>query len=183
MGRKRMERTYIGIGSNLANPRRQVGEATAELADLPDSRLCARSWLYATAPVGPVEQPDFVNAAVALETRLTPSDLLGALQAIERRHGRTRTAHRWGPRTLDLDLLLYGEHEVAVPSLTVPHPEIHRRAFVLVPLADIAPLELLIPGQGRLEELLRVHPLGGVVRLTEPPCPAGVVPEPALSCC
>jgi 2-amino-4-hydroxy-6-hydroxymethyldihydropteridine diphosphokinase len=145
---------YIGLGSNLDDPRRQVLTALGSLAAIPGCRLLARSALYATSPVGPVDQPDFVNAAAGLATRLAPHDQLAELQRIERAQGRVRDGTRWGPRTLDLDLLLYGDLSLAVPGLTLPHPELGRRAFVLVPLAEIAPTELEIPGQGRLGDLL-----------------------------
>lgn len=174
---------YVGLGSNLAGPRRQVEEAIGELAELAGCRLRAHSWLYVTKPVGPRDQPDFINAAAALETRLAPADLLSALQGIELRHERTRTGRRWGPRTLDLDLLLHGTCELLHPGLTLPHPEIRRRAFVLVPLADIAPPDLWIPGQGRLGELLGGCPLHGVARLDGCPAGIGVGVEPPLSCC
>ncbi|WP_295384400.1 2-amino-4-hydroxy-6-hydroxymethyldihydropteridine diphosphokinase [uncultured Thiodictyon sp.] len=145
---------YIGLGSNLDDPRAQVARAMDELAGLPGCTLAARSSLYATAPVGPVAQPDFVNAVVALATTLAPLALLGALQGLERDHGRVRDGTRWGPRTLDLDLLLFGDLQIHLPGLVLPHPEMRRRAFVLVPLAEIAPGGLPIPGQGPLAELL-----------------------------
>jgi len=174
---------YIGLGSNLGDPRAQVEEGIDELAALDGDHLLARSWLYATAPVGPIDQPDYVNAVVALQTRRSPVDLLGVLQAIERRHGRRRDGERWGPRTLDLDILLYGRRAVTVPGLILPHPQIRHRAFVLVPLADIAPLDLAVPGQGALGELLRACPMQGVARLAEPPAAIGGRPAPPLSCC
>ena len=145
---------YVGIGSNLADPRAQVRSALAALAGLAGCRFGRRSSLYATRPVGPVEQPEFVNAVASLATGLAPLDLLAALQGIERDHGRVRDGTRWGPRTLDLDLLLVGELQLQTPELELPHPEMARRAFVLVPLAEIAPAGLLIPGQGSLGELL-----------------------------
>ena len=154
---------YIGLGANLANPEDQVRRAIAELDQLEESRLRRASPLYLTAPLGPVAQPDYVNAVAALETRLAPAALLAALQAIEDRHGRDRSGLvRWGPRTLDLDLLLYGQAVIDVPGLRVPHPELARRAFVLVPLADLAPLDLEIPGMGRLGELLAACPREGL---------------------
>jgi 2-amino-4-hydroxy-6-hydroxymethyldihydropteridine diphosphokinase len=140
-------RVYIGLGSNLASPLRQVRVAIAELAQLPQSRLCAISPLYRSRPLGPAGQPDYINAVAALETTLTPLELLDGLQAIEKRHGRKRGAVRWGPRTLDLDLLLYGDAVIDEPRLTVPHPEMAQRGFVLRPLADIAPLLRLPHGE------------------------------------
>jgi 2-amino-4-hydroxy-6-hydroxymethyldihydropteridine diphosphokinase len=158
---------YIGLGANLQDPRRQVQRAIAELAALPDSRLTAVSRLYRTAPVGPLPQPDYVNAAAALATRLAPAALLAALQAVERAHGRVRDGSRWGPRTLDLDILLYDQLQCRLPGLSIPHPQMHLRAFVLVPLADIAPPMLAVPGQGRLGELLLAVSRGGIVPLPD----------------
>ena len=130
-------RCYIGLGSNLENPIGQVQQALQELAALPLSRQVASSSLYAMAPIGPQDQPDFINAVACLETRLSPLALLDQLQALEQRHRRRRLRH-WGPRTLDLDVLLYGEHILQHPRLTVPHGQMHARAFVLVPLAEVA---------------------------------------------
>jgi 2-amino-4-hydroxy-6-hydroxymethyldihydropteridine diphosphokinase len=153
---------YIGIGSNLADPVAQVRGAIIELAGLPETSLIASSALYQTAPVGPADQPDFVNAVVGLETRLGPRALLEALQGIERGHGRIRDGARWGPRTLDLDILLYGDLSLDEPGLQIPHPEMGRRAFVLVPLADVAPGGLRVPGAGTLADLLERCPAQGV---------------------
>jgi 2-amino-4-hydroxy-6-hydroxymethyldihydropteridine diphosphokinase len=148
---------FIGVGSNLNNPVAQVQQAFHGLAELPASRLIARSPLYRTAPVGgPAGQPDYVNAVAALDTMLEPDELLTALQAIEIQQGRVRTV-RWGPRTLDLDILLYGSLQRDDPRLTLPHPRLQERAFVLYPLYDIAP-DLMIPGQGALAKLLRNCP-------------------------
>ncbi|MDQ7729174.1 2-amino-4-hydroxy-6-hydroxymethyldihydropteridine diphosphokinase [Halomonas sp. SpR8] len=130
--------TYIGLGSNLAYPIEQVRQALDELATLPLSRLVAASSLYASRPVGPQDQPDFINAVAALETRLSPLALLDQLQALEQQH-RRRRQHHWGPRTLDLDLLLYANDHIDTPRLRVPHPHMTTRAFVLAPLAEIAP--------------------------------------------
>lgn len=156
---------YLGLGSNLQNPRAQIDRAFAELAKLPESRLVARSACYGSTPLGPSDQPAFVNAAARLETRLAPGDLLAALQDLERRHGRRRQERRWGPRVLDLDILMYGQIRLAGPRLRLPHPELANRAFVLVPLADIAPGDLYIPGQGRLAERRARCPRDGVWRL------------------
>jgi 2-amino-4-hydroxy-6-hydroxymethyldihydropteridine diphosphokinase len=166
---------YIGLGSNLANPLRQIQQALAALDRLTTSRLLAASALYVTTPVGPQDQPDYVNAAARLETRLPPLDLLAALLGIEAAQGRHRDGTRWGPRTLDLDLLLYGEVELDVPGLRLPHPEIRHRAFVLTPLADVAPMGLWIPGQGTIEQLFGACPGGGVTRLPDrtPACGPG----------
>jgi 2-amino-4-hydroxy-6-hydroxymethyldihydropteridine diphosphokinase len=137
---------YIGIGSNLDRPRAQVERALDELAEFPRSRLAARSSLYASAPLGYAAQPEFVNAVARLDTDLAPLELLSRLQAIENGHGRERSFAN-APRTLDLDLLLFGEQRIATPELVVPHPRMHERAFVLLPLLEIAP-GLTIPGRG-----------------------------------
>lgn len=141
-----MTRAYIGIGSNLDEPQRHVQRAFEELARLPRTRLTARSSLYRSAPLAYAEQPDFLNAVAELETALAATQLLAALQALEAGHGRERT-FRNAPRTLDLDLLLFGDAEIGEPRLTVPHPRMHERAFVLRPLLEIAP-EISIPGRG-----------------------------------
>ena len=146
-------RAYIGIGSNLNDPVAQVQRAFRALAELPASRLMACSSLYRSAPVGgPPDQPDYVNAVAALDTALNPEELLAALQVLEIQQGRVRTV-RWGPRTLDLDVLLYGSTIRNDSWLTLPHPRLQERAFVLYPLYDIAP-DLTISGLGSLSELL-----------------------------
>jgi 2-amino-4-hydroxy-6-hydroxymethyldihydropteridine diphosphokinase len=137
---------YIGIGSNLDQPREQVERAFGELERLPRSRLAARSSLYASAPLGYEAQPGFVNAVARLDTELGAFELLRELQGIEARHGRRRSFAN-APRTLDLDLLLYGEERIAAPELAVPHPRMHERSFVLQPLLEIAPAAS-IPGRG-----------------------------------
>jgi 2-amino-4-hydroxy-6-hydroxymethyldihydropteridine diphosphokinase len=129
---------YVGIGSNLREPASQVRGAFDELARLPDTRMTARSSLYRSAPMGYAAQPDFVNAVAALETGLSARDLLTELQKIEDRHGRARSFAN-APRTLDLDLLLFGDERIAAQDLVVPHPRMHERAFVLRPLLEIAP--------------------------------------------
>jgi len=143
---------YVGLGSNLEQPREQVLAAFAELERLPETELTARSSLYRSAPVGHTAQPDFVNAVAKLLTALAPERLLAELQEIERRHARRRCV-RDGPRTLDLDLLLYGDAALDTPTLSVPHPRMHERAFVLAPLAEIDP-QASIPGHGAVSELL-----------------------------
>ncbi|MFN2360020.1 MAG: 2-amino-4-hydroxy-6-hydroxymethyldihydropteridine diphosphokinase [Marinobacter sp.] len=130
--------TFIGLGSNLENPSAQLAGAVARLAALPQTTLVAQSPFYRSKPVGPQDQPDFVNGAVWLRTELTPLELLDQLQAIESAHGRERIQH-WGPRTLDLDLLLYGSDTIASERLTVPHAELVNRDFVLQPLLDLDP--------------------------------------------
>ena len=143
---------YVAIGSNLNHPRERVHEAYDRLATLPATRLVLRSRLYKTRPMGPQEQPYFVNAAAGLLTQLTARPLLDSLLGIETAMGRTRQ-ERWGPRVIDLDLIFLWGETVEEPGLTVPHPGVSRRNFVLYPLADIAPT-LAIPGHGKVSELL-----------------------------
>lgn len=154
---------FIGLGSNLADPLAQVRQALVELESIPGTRLSARSSLYRTSPVGLLDQPDFINAVASVQTTLSPPMLLAALLAIEGRHGRKRTI-RNAQRTLDLDLLLYGEEVLDSDGLTLPHPRLHERAFVLAPLAEIAP-GVLVPGQGRVVDLLARTDRGGVSRI------------------
>ena len=144
---------YIGVGSNLSDPAAQVRQACEALAQLAECRLVAVSALYLNPPLGPQDQPDYVNAAAGLLTTLRPTALLDSLKEIERSQGRARKAgDRWGPRIIDLDLLVYGNAVVQEPGLTVPHPGISERNFVLFPLLDIAPT-LNIPGQGVVADL------------------------------
>jgi 2-amino-4-hydroxy-6-hydroxymethyldihydropteridine diphosphokinase len=143
---------YIGVGSNLHEPRSQVLQAFAKLAELAGTRVVLTSPIYRSRPFGPVQQPDFANAVVGLLTQLEPLELLSGLQAIESAQGRPKDRERWGPRVIDLDLLIYGQQRRADPDLTIPHPGIVERNFVLYPLADIAP-DLHIPGLGRVSEL------------------------------
>jgi 2-amino-4-hydroxy-6-hydroxymethyldihydropteridine diphosphokinase len=150
---------YIGIGSNLGQPLEQIRGARNALAELPQTRLVGISPLYRNPAVGPGKQPDYLNAVAAIETRLAPHALLDALQAIEAKQGRTRGAIRWQPRTVDLDLLVYGDREIRDQRLTVPHPRIHQRAFVLKPLLDLAP-DLDVPGLGPVAALLSGVPDG-----------------------
>jgi 2-amino-4-hydroxy-6-hydroxymethyldihydropteridine diphosphokinase len=143
---------YVALGSNLDDPEAQVERGFAALAALPHTVLDARSRSYRTPPWGVADQPDFTNAVARLQTSLPPRELLDALLVIETRAGRARGV-RYGPRTLDLDLLLYGDYAIREPGLAVPHPRLHERAFVLLPLADIAP-GLDVPGKGRVADLL-----------------------------
>lgn len=161
-----MTRVYIGLGSNLATPLQQLRSALAALAALPQTHLIAQSAFYASDPLGPADQPRYVNAVAALDTTLSPLDLLDALQAIELEQGRTRKAERWGPRTLDLDILLFGDLQLDEPRLIVPHYHMHARAFVLYPLAEIAP-DLQLPDGRALSELLDACPYTGLERLSE----------------
>ena len=163
-----MERVYIGLGSNLAEPRRQLRGALDALTCIRDSQLAAVSSLYLSDPLGPADQPRYNNAVAALDTSLSPLALLDALQAIERAQGRERKAERWGPRTLDLDILLFGNRLISEPRLTVPHYHMHARAFVLYPLAEIAPAELKLADGRMLAELLAACPFEGLERLGDP---------------
>jgi 2-amino-4-hydroxy-6-hydroxymethyldihydropteridine diphosphokinase len=155
---------YIGLGSNLGEPLQQLEMAFVALNKLPDSRVAERSSFYVSKPMGPADQPDYINAVAELETALAPQDLLLALQAIEQAQGRVRTGQRWGARTLDLDLLLYGDEVINTDSLQVPHPGLAERDFVLIPLAEIAP-DVVIPGQPALEQLIEDCPDYGLERL------------------
>lgn len=140
---------YVGVGSNLQSPARQVESAIGQLAEIAQTRLILASSMYRSAPLGGIEQPDFVNAVAAVITRLGPAELLAALHEIEAANGRERDDTRWGPRVLDLDLLVYSDRQMTSPELTLPHPGIGERNFVLLPLAEIAP-DLVIPGLGRV---------------------------------
>jgi 2-amino-4-hydroxy-6-hydroxymethyldihydropteridine diphosphokinase len=144
---------YVGIGSNLQSPRDRVLEAIERMSTLEATRMVLRSRLYLTRPMGPQNQPDFVNAAVGLLTQLAARDLLTGLLGIERGMGRDRQ-ERWGPRVIDLDLLWMVDSAIDEPGLTVPHPGVSTRNFVLYPLADIAPT-IKIPGNGEVLDLKR----------------------------
>lgn len=156
-------RCYIGLGSNLDTPKQHVLDAFEELARLEQCTMIARSSLYRSDPVGPQDQPDFINAVIALNTTLAPHALLDELQRLEQQHCRVRERH-WGPRTLDLDLLLYGEQVINTERLTVPHAFMYERTFVLWPLAEIAP-ELGLPDGHNLSQLLVAYPMGSLERL------------------
>ncbi|MGF1643392.1 MAG: 2-amino-4-hydroxy-6-hydroxymethyldihydropteridine diphosphokinase [Thiotrichales bacterium] len=162
-----MARAYIGLGSNLARPIAQLRQARDALNRLPGSTLDAISGCYRNPPLGPPDQPDYVNAVARLITDLAPLELLDHLQAIERAQGRTRAGPRWGARTLDLDLLLYDDRVINEARLVVPHPGIAERAFVLWPLAEIAPPGLRIGSLGRLAELLRNVPRDSLIRVED----------------
>ena len=155
---------YVALGSNLDDPRAQVERAFDELGHLPDCRLVVRSSLYRSRPFGPVAQPDFVNAVAGMLTRLEPARMLAGLKSLEQRLGRERPVVRWGPRRIDLDLLVHGESRIDEPGLTVPHPGLAERAFVLAPLAEIAP-DLAVPGCGRVSTLLERVPASGLERI------------------
>ena len=145
-------RAYVALGANIGAPVQHLRAAVVDLAALPDTRVVARSSLYRSAPVGLVDQPDFINAVVAVDTALEALPLLRTLLAIEARHGRVRSVPN-APRTLDLDLLLYGEAVVGGAELTLPHPRMHERAFVLLPLLEIAP-HVDLPGLGAARAFL-----------------------------
>ena len=158
----------IGLGANLGHPEATLRRAAEALAALPDSRLVALSRFYRTPAWGRVDQPDFINAAALLQTRLAPQALLEALLRIEQEAGRQRDPDaRWGPRVLDLDLLLYGGQMVDQPGMRVPHPHLHERAFALVPLAEIAPAEPF-PGHGSVADALRAVDGSGIEPLDGP---------------
>ncbi|HET7269239.1 MAG TPA: 2-amino-4-hydroxy-6-hydroxymethyldihydropteridine diphosphokinase [Oleiagrimonas sp.] len=159
-----MTRAYVALGANLGDPQTQVRAAMEALDALPDTHVIARSPLYLTPPWGVSAQPDFVNAVVALETGLAPRELLAALQHLEAQAGRVRDGLRNGPRRLDLDLLLHGDTRMADADLQVPHPRMTERAFVLLPLADIAG-NMELSGFGRVRDLLERVDVSGCRRL------------------
>lgn len=142
----------IGLGANLGQPADTLRRALAVLEKLPDITVLAASPLYRTAPLGPPGQPDYCNAAVSLATDLPADDLLLRMQGIERAFGRERNGTRWGPRVLDIDLLIFGDAVIDQPGLCVPHPEMHTRNFVMCPLADVLP-DAVVPGQGQVAAL------------------------------
>ena len=154
---------YIGIGSNLGDPVGQIQQALAELEQLPQSQLVQTSSLYGSKPMGPQDQPDYVNAVAKLETELSPLDLLDALQQLEQDHQRIRE-RRWGPRTLDLDIVLFDQQSIQLPRLTVTHVGMHQRNFVLYPLAEISP-EPSLPDGTSLQQLLDNCPLAELTKL------------------
>jgi 2-amino-4-hydroxy-6-hydroxymethyldihydropteridine diphosphokinase len=156
-----MARAYIGLGANLGEPAAQIESALGRLAATPDVCLVARSSLYRSDPIGPLGQPHYCNAVCAIETRLDPPSLLDVLHAIEDAAGRVRGAERWVARTLDLDLLTVDNLVCETPNLKLPHPQLARRAFVLVPLAEIAP-RLEIPGLGQVDQLVARIDRGGL---------------------
>lgn len=148
----RSRRAYVGLGANLQDPPAQLREALRLIGARPGMRVAATSSFYRSAPLGPGPQPDYCNAVCAVDTDLNPDRLLTHLHDVERQMGRERPPQRWAPRLIDLDLLLYGQLRMKTSRITLPHPELHRRNFVAVPLAEIAP-DLDIPGVGRVAEL------------------------------
>lgn len=148
-----MTRVYIALGSNLASPLEQVNAAVKAIGEIPESQIVAVSSFYRTPPLGPQDQPDYLNAAVALDTTLEPEALLDNTQRIELQQGRVRKAERWGPRTLDLDIMLFGDRVICSARLTVPHYDMKNRGFMLWPLFEIAP-ELHFPDGVSLQHIL-----------------------------
>lgn len=161
---QRWRPAYVALGSNLAEPASQVERAIARLAGLPETRLVARSRLWRTTPLGPRDQPDYVNAVAGLLTRLGPHELLAEFKRLEAAMGRLSPPVRWGPRVIDLDLVAFGEERLQEAGLDVPHPGVHERDFVLYPLAELAPA-LWIPGRGRVATLVRQVENRGLVPL------------------
>ncbi len=149
-----MPRAYVGLGANLGPREVTLLRAVDLLAGEPGIEVLEMSQLHETAPVGNSDQPEFLNGAVSLETSLSPRELLDALLRVEQELGRVRDGERWGPRTIDLDLLVYGDEIVAEPGLRVPHPRLHERRFALEPLVELEP-ELVIPGAGRASDVLK----------------------------
>jgi 2-amino-4-hydroxy-6-hydroxymethyldihydropteridine diphosphokinase len=161
--RRATAEAFVALGANLQDPVQQVRDAIAELGNIEHTLVLAVSSLYRTAPIGYADQPDFINAVAKLQTGLSPHQLLDALHAIENRHGRRRSV-RNAPRTLDLDLLLYGIRVVHEGDLTLPHPRMHERAFVLMPLLEIAP-DASVPGHASVAQLLAQVDRTGVEKL------------------
>ncbi|OOZ34400.1 2-amino-4-hydroxy-6-hydroxymethyldihydropteridine diphosphokinase [Solemya velesiana gill symbiont] len=153
--------SFIGLGSNLDEPAEQVRSALVQLQALPRCRLVSHSNLYQSKPMGPADQPDYINAVAALETSLESFELLAELQAIETEHGRVRK-ECWGARTLDLDVLIYDELVIDTPQLTIPHPGLPQRAFVLYPLQELVAADFIVPGMGKLRDLLDECPFEGL---------------------
>ena len=146
---------YIGLGSNMESPKQQIKSAIKSIAEIPEIQVLKASSLYKSKPVGPRGQNDYINAVIKIETEFMPFELLGYMQDIENQHGRIRK-ERWGPRTLDLDILIFGKEIIQDKNLTIPHSEIEKRPFVLVPLAEIDS-NCLIPGVGVISDLLAVN--------------------------
>ena len=155
---------YVALGSNLSGPRRQVEAAFEALAGLPDSRLVLRSSLWRSAPMGPQDQPAFVNAVAGCLTTSSPREFLDRLRELERSLGKVEPSLRWGPRAIDLDLLVFGDNKLEEPGLTLPHPGLHQRNFVLYPLSEIA-ADLWVPGLARVRRLRERVSAAGIERL------------------
>ena len=159
-------RVYIGLGGNLERPVDHIRSARDAIAALPLVHETCFSSLYRSAPMGPQDQPDYVNAVMGVDTTLEPLALLDQMQVIETAHGRVRLGERWGPRTLDLDILVFGDQEIHTPRLQVPHPGMAEREFVLYPLMEIAP-DLVLPGLGLLSNLVDACPRRGLMVMAD----------------
>ena len=155
---------YIALGSNIESPLEQIQRALVHLSRLPSTLLIAHSGFYQSAPLGPVEQPEFINAVAGVLTQLAPLELLRALKHLEQSLGRQQPVVRWGPRSIDLDLLVYAHAQIASAQLTIPHPGVTERNFVLYPLLDIAP-DLLVPGKGKVRTLAACVSVEGLRRI------------------
>lgn len=153
-----MESVYIGLGSNLGDSPAHLQQALKAMSALPLTRLVDVSSAYSSAPLGPADQPRYLNAVALLHTSLSPLELLDALQAIELQQGRVRQGERWGPRTLDLDIILFGRQSINEPRLHVPHYHMHARPFVLYPLAELCGEDFVLPDGKSLAELLALCP-------------------------
>jgi 2-amino-4-hydroxy-6-hydroxymethyldihydropteridine diphosphokinase len=160
-----MTEAYIGLGSNLQQPAQQIRQARLAIAEQDNIIEMDFSSLYASPPMGPTDQPDYVNAVIKIETSLSAIELLRVLQAIENQHGRVRKSEQWGARILDLDLLLFADQKIDHPDLIVPHVGLSERAFVLYPLQEVAPIDLHIPEKGRLQKLVEKCPLDGLEKV------------------
>ncbi len=156
---------YIGLGSNLENPAEQIRRARTVIANQVNISEISFSSLYSSPPMGPQDQPDYVNAVMNVHTRLSAIEVLRVLQKIEIDFGRVRKGERWGARILDLDLLLYADQQINLPDLIVPHIGLSERAFVIYPLAEIASENLLVPGKQTIKKLLTTCPLNGLEKL------------------
>lgn len=159
-----MQRVYLGLGANLNTPKKQLDNAIIALKSLPNSEFLACSHYYASKPMGPQDQPDYINAVACINTLLEPEQLLDLTQAIELKHGRVRKAERWGARTLDIDILLFGEQVLDTERLTVPHYGLTQREFVVYPLQEIAP-ELILPSGTPIKQIATNLPLNDLQQL------------------
>jgi len=161
-----MNIVYLGLGANLNAPRTQIRNAITALQGLPEIELVCVSHDYASKPMGPQDQPDYVNAVACIKTALQPEQLLDLTQAVERDHGRVRKEERWGPRTLDIDILLFGDQVIDTSRLTVPHYGLVEREFVVYPLLEIAP-SLVLPNNQSLADITKTLPLNDLQKLPQ----------------
>lgn len=157
-------RVYIGLGANLNKPKQTIEQAIAELDSIPDSKVIAVSKIYSSTPMGPSDQPDYINAVALLETSLSAHQLFSHTCRIEQLHGRTRTGEHWGPRTLDLDILLFGNEKINDEQLTIPHYGLKEREFVIYPMLDIDP-DLTLPCGTQIQSLTEHVPLNGMTAI------------------